>query len=106
LKRLPIGVLKIDRSFVGELERSADDALIVRSTIDLAHGMGLIIVAEGVESVGAAQLLAQWGAETLQGYLLSRPLAPMEFEAWLRDTDFALLRNTMQQAPRRLELAR
>jgi diguanylate cyclase len=106
LKRLPISVLKIDRSFVGELERSADDALIVRSTIDLAHGMGLIIVAEGVESVGAAQLLAQWGAETLQGYLLSRPLAPMEFEAWLRDTDFALLRNTMQQAPRRLELAR
>jgi diguanylate cyclase (GGDEF)-like protein len=106
LKRLPISVLKIDRSFVSELEKSADDSLIVRSTIELAHGMGLTIVAEGVETLGAAQLLAQWGAETLQGYLLSPPLPAAALENWMRETDFAMLRSATQHAPRKLELAR
>jgi diguanylate cyclase len=87
LKRFPINVLKIDRSFVGELDRSPDDSLIVRSTIDLAHGMDMTIVAEGVETIAVARLLAEWGAETLQGYLLSAPLAPPAFEEWLAKTD-------------------
>lgn len=106
LKRLPIGVLKIDRSFVADLEKSAGDSLIVRSTIELAHGMGLTVVAEGVETLGAAQLLAQWGAETLQGYLLSPPLPAHAFETWMRDTDLTPLRNMTQHLPRKLELAR
>jgi diguanylate cyclase (GGDEF)-like protein len=106
LKRLPIGVLKIDRSFVTDLEKSPGDSLIVRSTIELAHGMGLTVVAEGVETIGAAQLLAQWGAETLQGYLLSPPLPAHAFETWLRDTDLAALRHATQHLPRKLELAR
>jgi EAL domain-containing protein (putative c-di-GMP-specific phosphodiesterase class I) len=107
LKRLPIGVLKIDRSFVTDLEKSVGDSLIVRSTIELAHGMGLTVVAEGVETIGAAQLLAQWGAETLQGYLLSPPLPAHAFETWLRDTDprhCATRRNTTAAGTR--EIAR
>src|SRR5262249_12629942 len=87
LKRFPINVLKIDRSFVGELDRSPDDSLIVRSTIDLAHAMGMTIVAEGVETLAVARLLADWGAEMLQGYLLAQPLAPPAFEEWLAKVD-------------------
>jgi EAL domain-containing protein (putative c-di-GMP-specific phosphodiesterase class I) len=68
--------------------------------------MGRTIVAEGVETIGAAQLLALWGAETLQGYLLSPPLPAHAFETWMRDTDLSALRDSTQQAPRKLELAR
>jgi EAL domain-containing protein (putative c-di-GMP-specific phosphodiesterase class I) len=106
LKRFPIDVLKIDRSFIGELDQSPDDSLIVRSTIDLAHGMGMTIVAEGVETVAVARLLAEWGAETLQGYLLSPPLAPAAFEEWLTKTDLRDLQSATHERGRMLQLAR
>jgi len=110
LKRLPIDVLKIDRSFVGELDRSPDDSLIVRSTIDLAHGMGMTVVAEGVETVAVARLLAEWGTETLQGYLLSPPLAPPAFEEWFATADLRDLASAARDAARdrspALQLAR
>ena len=106
LKRFPINVLKIDRSFVGELDRSPDDSLIVRSTIDLAHGMGMTLVAEGVETVAVARLLTEWGTETLQGYLLSPPLAPAAFEEWLAKVDLRELPKREVRAERALQLAR
>ncbi len=114
LKRFPINVLKIDRSFVGELDHSPGDSLIVRSTIDLAHGMGLTVVAEGVETIGVARLLAEWGAETLQGYLLSPPLASAAFEEWLASSDLRDLKSATHDrsasasasANRMLQLAR
>jgi diguanylate cyclase (GGDEF)-like protein len=106
LKRFPIDVLKIDRSFIGELDQSPDDSLIVRSTIDLAHGMGMTIVAEGVETVAVARLLAEWGAETLQGYLLSPPLAPAAFEEWLTRADLRDLQSATHERGRTLQLAR
>jgi diguanylate cyclase (GGDEF)-like protein/PAS domain S-box-containing protein len=72
LARLPIDVLKIDRSFVMNMARDTN-AVIVRSTIDLAHNLGLEVVAEGVETEAAASHLAALGCDTLQGFLLSRP---------------------------------
>jgi diguanylate cyclase (GGDEF)-like protein/PAS domain S-box-containing protein len=73
LARLPIDVLKIDRSFVMHMAVDSN-AVIVRSTIDLAHNLGLEVIAEGVETEAAAAHLAALGCDTLQGFLLSRPV--------------------------------
>src|SRR4051794_16930638 len=74
LKRLPVDVIKIDKSFVMEMAVDASDAAIVRSTIDLAHNLGLRVVAEGVESEDAWRHLEALGCDFAQGYYLSRPL--------------------------------
>ncbi len=73
LKRLPVDVLKIDRSFVTNMTDDADDATIVRSTIDLGHNLGLRVVAEGVETEETRLRLAALGCDTIQGYLIGRP---------------------------------
>ncbi|MBS9403466.1 EAL domain-containing protein [Halomonas sp. TRM85114] len=82
LKRLPVQELKIDKSFILKLEESADDEIIVRSTIELGHNLGLEIVAEGVETAAARSLLERLGCDTLQGYLISRPLAAERIVDW------------------------
>jgi EAL domain-containing protein (putative c-di-GMP-specific phosphodiesterase class I) len=82
LKRLPIDVLKIDRSFVINMTDGTDDAVIVRSTIDLGHNLGLEVVAEGVESEEALTRLTELGCDTLQGYFLGRP-QPTEAVEWI-----------------------
>jgi diguanylate cyclase (GGDEF)-like protein len=74
LKRLPVDAIKIDKSFVMEMAIDSSDAAIVRSTIDLAHNLGLRVVAEGVESEGAWRQLRTLGCDLAQGYYLSRPL--------------------------------
>src|SRR5205085_5825778 len=76
LKRLPVDVLKIDRSFVMNMEESEDDAVIVRSTIELGHNLGLEVVAEGVETEPTRMRLAALGCDTIQGYLIGRPALP------------------------------
>ncbi|HEX7301033.1 MAG TPA: EAL domain-containing protein [Solirubrobacteraceae bacterium] len=76
LKRLSIDVLKIDRSFVMNMADDADDAVIVRSMIDLGHNLGLEVVAEGVESEAGRQRLVALGCDLLQGYHLGRPEPP------------------------------
>ena len=82
LRRLPVHELKIDRSFVMAMERDADDAKIVRSTIDLAHNLGLSVVAEGIESAAVYAQLAGLDCDEGQGYHMSRPIAAPEFAAW------------------------
>jgi diguanylate cyclase (GGDEF)-like protein len=82
LKQLPVQELKIDRSFVIGMERDNGDAKIVRSTIDLAHNLNLRVVAEGVENELALTRLAEMGCDVAQGYHLSRPLPPKDFEAF------------------------
>ncbi len=84
LKRMPVDELKIDKSFVLHLSESSEDAVIVRSTIELAHTLGLKVVAEGVETVDGWQCLRDFGCDTAQGYLIAKPLAPADFERWLR----------------------
>src|SRR5690606_15459341 len=75
LKKIPVEELKIDQSFVRALERSSDDEIIVRSTIDLGHTMGLRVCAEGVETAAALKLLRQLGCDLAQGHHVGRPMA-------------------------------
>ncbi|PHV05755.1 GGDEF domain-containing protein [Janthinobacterium sp. BJB412] len=83
LKRLPVNELKIDKSFVLNMENDAGDAMIVRSTIDLGHNMGLRVVAEGIESEAVWRLLAAMGCDQGQGYFMSRPMPGEQLQAWL-----------------------
>ena len=83
LKKLPVSELKIDKSFILNLDTSADDQLIVRSTIDLGHTLGLSVTAEGVESEAIKSLLKSYGCDTAQGYLYSKPLPAKDFIQWV-----------------------
>ena len=83
LKRMPVQELKIDQSFVRDLDEHSEDAVIVRSTIEMSHSLGLKVVAEGVEYERSLQLLRRWGCDCVQGYFISRPLPPAAFESWL-----------------------
>ena len=78
LKRLPVDVLKIDRSFVMNMSTDENDAVIVRSTIDLGHNLGLRVVAEGVEDELAMQTLEELDCDIAQGYYLGRPAPAAE----------------------------
>ena len=82
LKRLPVDELKIDKSFVLNMEKDEDDAKIVRSTIDLAHNLGLTVVAEGVENGLIWNKLRDLACDEAQGYFMSKPLPASEFVAW------------------------
>ena len=79
LKKLPLDTLKIDKSFVLEMVKEENDEVIVRSTIDLAHNLGLGVVAEGIENAETLELLIQLGCDGAQGYHFSRPLPPEKF---------------------------
>src|SRR6185369_6757260 len=85
LSRLPIDVLKIDRSFVINVDRDAGDAEIVKMIIALARTLQLGVVAEGVETEGQAAFLKACGCPTAQGYLYSKPQPAAELEGWLRE---------------------
>jgi diguanylate cyclase (GGDEF)-like protein len=84
LKELPVDELKIDRSFVSQMATSPSDAVIVRSTIDLGHNLGLHVVAEGVETQHAWQELTALGCDIAQGYYLGRPMPAADLEQQLR----------------------
>ncbi|MBD8476271.1 EAL domain-containing protein [Pseudomonas sp. CFBP 8770] len=86
LKRLPVQELKIDQSFVRNLDETSEDAVIVRSTIEMSHNLGLKVVAEGVEYEHSLRLLERWNCDTAQGYLISRPLTAVAFEAWMQQS--------------------
>jgi EAL domain-containing protein (putative c-di-GMP-specific phosphodiesterase class I) len=73
LKRFPVDVIKIDRSFVSELGRSAQDAAIVTAVVTLAHDLGLVVTAEGIETAEQLRILCDLGCDFLQGFHLGRP---------------------------------
>lgn len=83
LKKMPVTEIKIDKSFVMQLDQSVQDQIIVRSTIELGHSFGLKVVAEGVENAKAQAMLKAWGCDYIQGYHLSRPLAPERIAEWI-----------------------
>jgi diguanylate cyclase (GGDEF)-like protein len=87
LSRLPVRELKIDRSFVMKIEDGDTDAVIVRSTIDLGHNLGLRVVAEGVENDTVLRWLSARGCDAIQGYGISPPLPAGEFAGWLERRD-------------------
>ena len=82
LKRLPVDELKIDKSFVMSMQTDQDDAMIVRSTIDLAHNLGLTVVAEGVENAAILESLRTLACDEAQGYHIARPMPVADFLAW------------------------
>ncbi len=83
LKRLPVTELKIDRSFIMNMETNDNDAVIVRSTIDLAHNLSLRVVAEGVEDAETLITLNVLGCDAVQGYHIGKPMPADAFEQWL-----------------------
>jgi diguanylate cyclase (GGDEF)-like protein len=84
LRRLPVSELKIDRSFVARLAIDNEDAEIVRCTVDLAHSLGLVVVAEGVEDDETWERLRDLGCDAVQGWLVAAAMPPHEATAWLR----------------------
>ncbi len=82
LKKLPIHEIKIDRSFVMDMNENNNEAVIVRSTIDLAHNMNMKVTAEGVETEYTLDLLRTYGCDIAQGYFLARPMPGRDFLTW------------------------
>ncbi|RIX27077.1 EAL domain-containing protein [Sphingomonas edaphi] len=82
LRQLPFTELKIDRFFIEDAPSSKDSALIVKSIIDLAHGLGLTVTAEGVETVEQLRLLRDLGCDTAQGFFVARPLEADALQDW------------------------
>lgn len=87
LKQLPVNELKIDRSFVDKVSSDPDDQIIVRSTIRMAHDMGLSVVAEGIEDKETLAWLEEQGCDKAQGYFISRPAPASEISQWLKEKD-------------------
>ncbi len=82
LKRLPLSILKIDRTFVSDMMNDEQDATIIKSTIGLAHSFGLSVVAEGVEDTDTLAALSELQCETSQGFIHSPPLPMSDFQTW------------------------
>ncbi|KQW46540.1 MULTISPECIES: bifunctional diguanylate cyclase/phosphodiesterase [unclassified Roseateles] len=89
LRQLPVSQLKIDRSFIQDLETSADARAIVKAVIELAHALGLQVVAEGVETQGQAAVLRGKRCDKLQGFLFARPMPAEQLTRWARGHDAA-----------------
>ncbi|MFT4607387.1 MAG: EAL domain-containing protein (putative c-di-GMP-specific phosphodiesterase class I) [Urechidicola sp.] len=81
-----------------QLNEDRDNQVIVESTIELAHNIGLTVVAEGVENKESYQLLERWGCDRLQGYFISRPLADAQFETWLHDFESQTLKKQAEDS--------
>jgi EAL domain-containing protein (putative c-di-GMP-specific phosphodiesterase class I) len=85
LRQLPFTEVKIDRFFIQDMTTSNDSLLIVKSTIDLAHGLGMTATAEGIETEEQARLLRELGCDVGQGYWIAQPLEPDALDAWEQD---------------------
>lgn len=85
LKQLPIDELKIDKTFILELDKSTKDQFIVKSTIELSHQLGFSVVAEGVENKASLEMLKLMRCDHAQGYFISKPIKPAELLIWLND---------------------
>jgi EAL domain-containing protein (putative c-di-GMP-specific phosphodiesterase class I) len=83
LRRLPIHGLKIDRSFVAGIAKGAEDAAIAAGIVSLAHTLGLVALAEGVETVEQLELLKELGCDLAQGFYWAPPLSPSDLQVWL-----------------------
>jgi EAL domain-containing protein (putative c-di-GMP-specific phosphodiesterase class I)/ActR/RegA family two-component response regulator len=85
LQRMPFSEMKIDKSFVVDMANNKDCAVIVNSIIDLAHNLGLKVIAEGVEDARVWRILAEKGCDYAQGYFMGKPMPAPEFDQWLKN---------------------
>jgi EAL domain-containing protein (putative c-di-GMP-specific phosphodiesterase class I) len=83
LRHLPFTEVKIDQAFIADADRSSDCRLIIKTITDLAHGLGLIATAEGVETLEQLHLVQEIGCDFVQGYLISPPMEPRALKGWL-----------------------
>ena len=83
LKRLPVHTLKVDKSFVTDMDTDEENAFIIRATIDLAHSLGLTVTAEGVENGAVLYMLKGMGCDYYQGYYVSEPMPKAAMAKWL-----------------------
>ncbi len=90
LQRLPVVEIKADRSFVMTMCTAPDDAVIVRSIIELAHNLGVTVVAEGVEDAATMELLGEYGCDEAQGFYFSRPMPAADLRRWLETSSFGV----------------
>ena len=104
LKRLPVDVIKIDKSFVMDMAHDASDAAIVHSTIGLAHNLGLRVVAEGVENQESWRVLRDQGCDLAQGFHVSRPLPGAELGRLIVAHEAARVADEMPEPPRALRI--
>lgn len=88
LKKLVVAKIKVDKSFVIDMIKNENDNIIVRSTIDLAHNLGLTVVAEGVETAEALERLRSLGCDTVQGYHMGRPGSIEQLSVWLEESNY------------------
>jgi EAL domain-containing protein (putative c-di-GMP-specific phosphodiesterase class I) len=100
LRELPVTQLKIDRSFITAVTTDRRDASIVKSTIDLAHALGVRVVAEGVEDATSLTLLRHFGCDEAQGFHLCIPLPAADLTAWIQDHVQQLRRQCSRRADR------
>jgi EAL domain-containing protein (putative c-di-GMP-specific phosphodiesterase class I) len=84
LRQLPFTEVKIDQAFVADVPHSRDSRLIIQAVTDLAHGLGLIATAEGVETLDQLRIVRELGCDCVQGYLLSAPLEPQNLKGWIQ----------------------
>jgi EAL domain-containing protein (putative c-di-GMP-specific phosphodiesterase class I) len=104
LKELPIDAIKIDRSFIGQIDVNAVDAAIVSAIVAMAHSLQLRVVAEGVETAAQLQVLAHHGCDIAQGFLFARPLAADDCRKLLTastDRSFGDTLNALERASAR-----
>lgn len=87
LRKLPARQIKIDRSFIQDLETSEDARAVVDAVIKLAHALDLRVVAEGVETEGQREILTQQGCDELQGFLLAKPMPKDDFLTWIKNSN-------------------
>ncbi|HEY0801784.1 MAG TPA: EAL domain-containing protein, partial [Steroidobacteraceae bacterium] len=83
LARMPVDEMKIDRSFIQSMESDPEFATVVRSAIDMGHGLGLKVVAEGIETASAAHRLSEFGCDIAQGFFYAKPMSRESFVTWL-----------------------
>ena len=95
VKRFPVNTLKVDRSFISGLPREADDAAIVNAVITMAHGLGVRVVAEGVETAQQLAHLAAQGCDEVQGFLISRPVDPDAIDSLVRSRQAEVIVSTL-----------
>ncbi|MGB7391794.1 EAL domain-containing protein, partial [Marinomonas sp.] len=85
LRRIPIKELKLDKSFVNELEQSETGRALSKAVLQIGESLNLDVVAEGIERQGQYKILKNQGYHVAQGFLFSKPLNPVEIETWIRN---------------------